>query len=42
MSQTPGEIRFAGKKPGSDTLSVLADIGVSEEDLVELRSIGVI
>lgn len=42
MSGTPGSIRWAGRRHGADTESVLADIGVTPDQLVALREGGVV
>jgi alpha-methylacyl-CoA racemase len=42
FSRTPGEIRRPPVWPGTDTESVLADIGLSPERIAELRAAGVV
>jgi crotonobetainyl-CoA:carnitine CoA-transferase CaiB-like acyl-CoA transferase len=42
LSDTPGEIRHAGRAHGADTESVLAEIGVGAEELRRLREEGVV
>jgi len=42
MSETPGEIRFAGRAHGADTDSVFTTLGLSPAELVSLRERGVI
>jgi crotonobetainyl-CoA:carnitine CoA-transferase CaiB-like acyl-CoA transferase len=42
FSETPGEIRWAGRAHGADTAEVLAEIGVDESRLVELRAAGAV
>jgi crotonobetainyl-CoA:carnitine CoA-transferase CaiB-like acyl-CoA transferase len=42
MSGTPGEIRWAGRRHGADTAGVLADIGVSADQLAALRERGIV
>jgi crotonobetainyl-CoA:carnitine CoA-transferase CaiB-like acyl-CoA transferase len=42
MSQTPGEVRFTGRRIGADTRAVLCDeLGLSAEELEQLRQRGV-
>lgn len=42
MGETPGSIRHTGRAPGSDTATILAQLGRSTEDVDDLRSRGVI
>lgn len=42
FSATPGSIRWAGRPKGADTATVLAEIGVTPERLVELAEKGVV
>jgi crotonobetainyl-CoA:carnitine CoA-transferase CaiB-like acyl-CoA transferase len=42
LSDTPGEIRFAGRDPGADTDAVLAELGLSTEEVDTLRARGVV
>lgn len=42
MSGTPGAIRFTGRGHGADTREVLAEIGVDDARLEDLRSRGVV
>jgi crotonobetainyl-CoA:carnitine CoA-transferase CaiB-like acyl-CoA transferase len=42
LSETPGEIRHAGRRHGADTEAVLADLGVGGEQLERLRKDGVV
>jgi crotonobetainyl-CoA:carnitine CoA-transferase CaiB-like acyl-CoA transferase len=42
MSGTPGEIRWAGRRHGADTAGILADIGVSADQLAVLRERGIV
>jgi crotonobetainyl-CoA:carnitine CoA-transferase CaiB-like acyl-CoA transferase len=42
LSETPGEIRWAGRPHGADTDAVLAEIGVTPEQLAALRESGVV
>jgi crotonobetainyl-CoA:carnitine CoA-transferase CaiB-like acyl-CoA transferase len=42
LSETPGSIRWAGRPHGADTAEVLAELGVSPEELAKLRERGVI
>lgn len=42
LSATPGEIRHSGRALGADTDEVLADAGLSSEQLADLRDRGVI
>jgi crotonobetainyl-CoA:carnitine CoA-transferase CaiB-like acyl-CoA transferase len=41
LSETPGEIRWSGRKHGADTAEVLGEIGVDPERLERLRAEGV-
>ena len=43
MSQTPGEIKWTGRKIGQDTHQVLADtLNLSEEKISQLEKLGII
>jgi crotonobetainyl-CoA:carnitine CoA-transferase CaiB-like acyl-CoA transferase len=42
LSETPGEIRFAGSPQGQDTDEVLTELGLTREQLTNLREKGVI
>ena len=43
MSQTPGEVKWTGRKRGQDTHEVLADtLNLSEERILELEKLGII
>lgn len=42
MSDTPGQVRWAGRRLGQDNSAVYGEIGVSEARLDELREMGVI
>jgi crotonobetainyl-CoA:carnitine CoA-transferase CaiB-like acyl-CoA transferase len=42
LSESPGSIRWAGRPHGADTDAVLAEIGVSPEQLAALREAGVV
>ena len=42
MSQTPGEVRWVGRRKGRDTEEVLEGLGYSEADRAGLRDAGVI
>ncbi|WP_166392140.1 CaiB/BaiF CoA transferase family protein [Nocardioides ochotonae] len=42
MSETPGSIRFTGREHGEDTDAVLGELGLSAEELADLRSRSVI
>jgi crotonobetainyl-CoA:carnitine CoA-transferase CaiB-like acyl-CoA transferase len=42
LSETPGEIRTSGGRHGADTEAVLAELGVSAEELERLRAEGVV
>jgi crotonobetainyl-CoA:carnitine CoA-transferase CaiB-like acyl-CoA transferase len=42
LSETPGSIRWAGRPHGADTDEVLAEIGVTPEQLAALREAGVV
>jgi len=42
LSETPGHIRWAGRAHGSDTDTVLAGIGVSEDRIAALRARGIV
>ena len=42
LSETPGEIRFAGVTPGFHTDEVLRELGVSKDRITQLREQGVV
>jgi crotonobetainyl-CoA:carnitine CoA-transferase CaiB-like acyl-CoA transferase len=42
LSETPGDIRWAGRAHGRDTESVLEEIGVTPEQLARLREQGIV
>ena len=42
LSQTPGEIRWTGRRPGADTDAVLAELGLSTEEIDRLRQDGAV
>ncbi|MFC4852330.1 CaiB/BaiF CoA transferase family protein [Actinophytocola glycyrrhizae] len=42
LSETPGAIRWAGRRHGADTAEVLASVGVTREQLAALREAGVV
>jgi crotonobetainyl-CoA:carnitine CoA-transferase CaiB-like acyl-CoA transferase len=42
LSESPGSIRWAGRPHGADTDAVLAEVGVTPEQLAALRAAGVI
>jgi crotonobetainyl-CoA:carnitine CoA-transferase CaiB-like acyl-CoA transferase len=43
LSETPGQVRWAGRKIGEDTRDVLTDVaGLSEEEIARLEAAGVI
>jgi crotonobetainyl-CoA:carnitine CoA-transferase CaiB-like acyl-CoA transferase len=42
LSATPGAIRWAGRAHGHDSGEVLAEIGVSPEELASLRERGIV
>jgi crotonobetainyl-CoA:carnitine CoA-transferase CaiB-like acyl-CoA transferase len=42
LSDTPGEIRWAGRAPGVDTDAVLAALGLTSEDVEALREEGAV
>jgi crotonobetainyl-CoA:carnitine CoA-transferase CaiB-like acyl-CoA transferase len=42
LSESPGSIRWAGRPHGADTDAVLAEIGVTPEQLAALRERGVV
>jgi len=42
MSETPGAIRWAGRRHGADTDEVLESVGVTREQLAALREAGVV
>jgi crotonobetainyl-CoA:carnitine CoA-transferase CaiB-like acyl-CoA transferase len=42
MSETPGRIRWAGRRHGADTDEVLKNIGVTHEQLAALRESGIV
>ncbi len=42
MSATPGGVRWSGRRPGADTDEVLAEIGLSPEEIARLRKDGAV
>jgi crotonobetainyl-CoA:carnitine CoA-transferase CaiB-like acyl-CoA transferase len=42
LSETPGEVRTSGRRHGADTAQVLAELGVSAEELMRLRADGAV
>ena len=42
LSETPGEIRHAGRRHGADTDEVLGELGVEADELAQLRRAGVV
>jgi crotonobetainyl-CoA:carnitine CoA-transferase CaiB-like acyl-CoA transferase len=42
MSESPGAIRWVGRRHGADTDEVLAEIGVMPEQLAALRAAGIV
>jgi crotonobetainyl-CoA:carnitine CoA-transferase CaiB-like acyl-CoA transferase len=42
LSETPGEICWTGRRHGVDTAAVLAEIGVTGDELERLREAGVV
>ena len=42
LSETPGEIRWSGRKHGADTAEVLGEIGIDAKQLERLRAEGVV
>ncbi|MET3808184.1 crotonobetainyl-CoA:carnitine CoA-transferase CaiB-like acyl-CoA transferase [Nakamurella sp. UYEF19] len=42
LSETPGRIKWGGRRPGADTDSTLAAAGFTVEDIAELRATGAI
>jgi crotonobetainyl-CoA:carnitine CoA-transferase CaiB-like acyl-CoA transferase len=42
LSETPGAVRWAGRRHGADSADVLAEIGVTPEQLAALRERGVV
>jgi crotonobetainyl-CoA:carnitine CoA-transferase CaiB-like acyl-CoA transferase len=42
MGDTPGAIRWAGRRLGQDNADVFAELGVDEQELVALREKGVL
>ena len=42
LSETPGEIRHAGRGHGADTDAVLAELGVAPDELERLRAEGAV
>ncbi len=41
LSQTPGSIRWSGRRHGADTAEVLGEFGVGPEELERLRAEGI-
>ncbi|MDI3422385.1 CaiB/BaiF CoA transferase family protein [Streptomyces luteolus] len=42
LSSTPGAIRWAGRPHGADTDSVLAELGLGDEEITDLRKTGAV
>jgi crotonobetainyl-CoA:carnitine CoA-transferase CaiB-like acyl-CoA transferase len=42
LSETPGEIRWAGRAHGADTAEVLAELGIEQDELAELCKQGAV
>ena len=42
LSASPGSIRWTGRRHGVDTAAVLAEIGVGDDELSRLRSVGAV
>lgn len=42
LSETPGAIRWAGRPHGGDTDAVLHDLGLSDDEIADLRTRGVV
>jgi crotonobetainyl-CoA:carnitine CoA-transferase CaiB-like acyl-CoA transferase len=42
LSETPGEIRWAGRAHGADTAEVLAEVGIADDELAALRAEGAV
>ena len=42
LSETPGEVRWAGRHPGADTDDVLGEIGFSADEIAALREAGAV
>jgi crotonobetainyl-CoA:carnitine CoA-transferase CaiB-like acyl-CoA transferase len=42
LSETPGEIRWAGRAHGADTAEVLGELGIGEKELAALRAEGAV
>lgn len=42
LSETPGRIRWSGRAHGADTGAILAELGLSDTEVVELRERGVV
>ena len=40
MSETPGDIRFSGRKHGHDTSEVLTQLGYTEAEIDSMREAG--
>ncbi len=40
LSETPGAIRFTGRRLGADTRAVLAELGRSDEEIARLEGAG--
>jgi crotonobetainyl-CoA:carnitine CoA-transferase CaiB-like acyl-CoA transferase len=42
LSETPGSVQWAGRRPGADTDEVLAEIGMSPDEVARLRAEGAV
>jgi crotonobetainyl-CoA:carnitine CoA-transferase CaiB-like acyl-CoA transferase len=42
LSETPGSVRWAGRHPGADTDEVLAELGLSADEIARLREAGAV
>ncbi len=42
LTETPGAIRFPGRRHGADTATVLAEVGIGSDELERLRAAGVV
>jgi crotonobetainyl-CoA:carnitine CoA-transferase CaiB-like acyl-CoA transferase len=42
LSETPGEIRWTGRAHGADTVEVLAELGIGDDELATLRAEGAV